>query len=230
MIGITMRSKQVFSQRQWERKEVRTALQDGSHEGVTLLATVCADGTALSPANVYQSDNSILQALWAAKVDTEKHVCFISPSLSGWTNNELGSAWSEQVFECCTKQKACLGRNWCLLILDGHSSHLTFDFLDFCKAHRILVSVFTPHSTHTLQLLDIVCFKPLSGAHTHQLTCHLHCTQDLIPLKKGKFFLLFWAAWGSSITKKLVLKSFKSTVYGQRTLTSFSSGSTTRSG
>jgi hypothetical protein len=92
MIGITMRSKQVFSQRQWERKEVRTALQDGSHEGVTLLATVCADGTALSPANVYQSDNSILQALWAAKVDTEKHVCFISPSLSGWTNNELGSA------------------------------------------------------------------------------------------------------------------------------------------
>jgi hypothetical protein len=146
-----------------------------------------------------------------AKVDTEKHACFISSSLSGWTNNELGSAWLEQVFERCTKQKACLGHTWRLLILDGHSSHLTFDFLDFYEAHHILVSVFTPHSTHTLQLLDIVCFKPLSGAYTHQLTCHLHRTQGLIPLKKGYFFPLFWAAWGFSITKKLVLKSFEST-------------------
>jgi hypothetical protein len=73
------------------------------------------------------------------------------------------------------------------------------------------VSVFTPHSTHTLQLLNIVCFKPLSGAYTHQLTCHLHCTQGLIPLKKGNFFPLFWAAWGFFITEKLVLKSLKST-------------------
>jgi uncharacterized protein YndB with AHSA1/START domain len=133
-------------------------------------------------------------------------------------------AWLQQVFERCTKQKARLGRDWRLLIVDGHGSHLTFEFLEYCEAHRILVSVFPPHSTHTLQLLNIVCFKPLSGAYTHQLTCHLHRTQGLIPLKKGKFFLLFWAAWGSSITKKLVLKSFKSTVYGQRTLTSFSSG------
>jgi hypothetical protein len=29
MIGVTTRSKRVFSQRQWERKEVRAALQDG---------------------------------------------------------------------------------------------------------------------------------------------------------------------------------------------------------
>jgi hypothetical protein len=62
-----------------------------------------------------------------------------------------------------------------------------------------------------LQPLDVVCFKPLSGAYTHQLTRHLHRTQGLVPLKKGDFFPLFWAAWSSSITEKLVLKSFKST-------------------
>jgi hypothetical protein len=90
---------------------VRAALQDSSREWVTLLATVCADGTALPPAIVYQLDNSTLQAPCVAKVDTEKHACFISSSLSGWTNNKLGSAWLEQVFECCTKLKARLGRN-----------------------------------------------------------------------------------------------------------------------
>jgi hypothetical protein len=103
MIGITTRSKRVFSQRQWERKEVTAALQDGSREWVTLLATVCADGTALPPGIIYQSDNSTLQAPWVAEIDTEKHDCFVSSSPSGWTNNELGLAWLEQVFERCTK-------------------------------------------------------------------------------------------------------------------------------
>jgi hypothetical protein len=134
---------------------------------VTLLATVCADGTALPPGIIYQSDNSTLQAPWVAEIDTEKHNCFISSSPSGWTNNELGLVWLEQVFERCTKQKARLGRDWRLLILNGHGSHLTFEFLEYCKAHRILVSVFPPHSTHTLQPLDVVCFKPLSGAYTY---------------------------------------------------------------
>jgi transposase-like protein len=211
MIGVTTRPKRVFSRRQWERKEVRAALQDGSREWVTLLATVCADGTALPPGIIYQSDNSTLQAPWVAEINTQKHNCFISSSLSGWTNNELGLAWLEQVFERCTKQKARLGRDWRLLILDGHGSHLTFEFLEYCEAHRILVSVFPPHSTHTLQPLDVVCFKPLSRAYTHQLTRYLHRTQGLVPLKKGDFFPLFWAAWSSSITEKLVHKGFEAT-------------------
>jgi uncharacterized protein YndB with AHSA1/START domain len=186
-------------------------LQDGSREWVTLLATVCADGTALLPGIIYQSDNSTLQAPWVAEIDTEKHDCFISSSPSGWTNNKLGLAWLQQVFERCTKQKARLGRDWRLLIVDGHGSHLTFEFLEYCEAHRILVSVFPPHSTHTLQPLNVVCFKPLSSTYTHQLTCHLHRSQGLVPLKKGDFFPLFWEAWSTSMTEKLALKSFEST-------------------
>jgi hypothetical protein len=145
------------------------------------------------------------------EVNTEKYECFVSSSPSGWTNNELGLAWLEQVFERCTKQKACLGGNWCLLILDEHGSHLTFDFLEYCKSKRILLCVFPPHSTHTLQPLDVVCFKPFSVAYTHQLTRYLYHTQGLVSLKKGDFFLRFWEAWRSSITVKLVHKDFEAT-------------------
>ena len=53
MISVTTRSKRVFSRRQWERKEVRAALQDGSREWVTLLATLSADGTILPPGIIY---------------------------------------------------------------------------------------------------------------------------------------------------------------------------------
>jgi hypothetical protein len=62
-----------------------------------------------------------------------------------------------------------------------------------------------------LQLLDVVMFKPLSDAYSSELTDHLHHSQELVPIKKGGFFLLFWKAWKSSFKKELVLKSFEAT-------------------
>jgi hypothetical protein len=85
------------------------------------------------------------------------------------------------------------------------------NFLDYCQAHRILLAVFPSHSTLTLQLLDVVCFKPLSNYYTKELTRQLHRTQGLIPVKKGDFFPLFWRAWVSSFTTGTVLKSFEAT-------------------
>jgi hypothetical protein len=51
MIGITGRLKGVFSRRTWEKKEVGATLQDGSREWITLLACVCAGGSALPPSS-----------------------------------------------------------------------------------------------------------------------------------------------------------------------------------
>jgi hypothetical protein len=105
---------------------------------------------------------------------------FVSSSPTGWTNNNIGLAWLEQVFNHETKQKAHLGRDWRLFILDGHGSYLSIDFIEYCKAHKILLAVFPPHSTHTLQPLDVVCFKPLSSNYSAKLTNHLLKTQGLL--------------------------------------------------
>ena len=171
-----------------------SALQDGNREWVTLLSTVCADGSALPPAIIFQSANNTLQDLWVADVKAGKHNVHISSSPSGWTNNDVGLAWLEQVFDRYTKEKARRGRSWRLLIVDGHGSHLTQDFFDYCEAHRIILAVFPPHSTHTLQPLDVVMFKPLSDAYTLSLTNHLQESLGLLPVKKGDFFLLFWSS------------------------------------
>ncbi|KAH8631304.1 pogo transposable [Alternaria alternata] len=85
-----------------------------------------------------------------------------------WSNNELGLAWLQQVFERHTAAKA--RRQWRLLILDGHGSHVTPEFLEFCEAKRIIVMVYPPHLTHSLQPLDVVLFGPLSSHYTKQLT------------------------------------------------------------
>ena len=62
LIGITGRSKRVFSRRMWEGKEVRAAIQDGSREWITLLACVCADGSHLPPSLIYQSAASAIRS------------------------------------------------------------------------------------------------------------------------------------------------------------------------
>jgi hypothetical protein len=211
MIGVTGRSKHVFSQLQWELKKVRTSLQDGSREWVTVVTAVRADGSTLLPALVYSLANSTLQGSWVAAIEATKHDVFVSSSPAEWTNNDIGLAWLEQVFGCKTKQKARLGRDWRLLILDSHSSHFSMDFIKYCKAHKILLAVFPPYSTHMLQPLDVVCFKPPSTSYSTKLCDYLFKTQTLLAVQKGDFFPLFWSAWESSLTTKLIRKAFKAT-------------------
>jgi hypothetical protein len=118
-------------------------------------------------------------------------------------------AWLEQLFDRETRKKA--RRKWRLLILDGHGSHVTMDFISFCDANKILLMVFPPHATHSLQPLDVVMFAPLSSAYSKELIYYLHCSQGLLSVKKGDFFTLFWAAWVSSFKEETVLQSFKTT-------------------
>jgi hypothetical protein len=129
-IGVLGRSKRIFSRRQYEKKEVRQARQDGSREWVSLLAAICADGTTLPPSIIFPSKNSTIQSHWVADIETGKHTIHVASSPSGWTNNDIGLAWLEQVFDRYTKPKARL--KYRLLIVDGHGSHLTQEFLEYC--------------------------------------------------------------------------------------------------
>jgi hypothetical protein len=41
-----------------------------------------------------------------------------------------------------------------LLLFDGYSSHLTFQFLEYCNKKKIIPFCFSPYTTHLLQPLD----------------------------------------------------------------------------
>jgi hypothetical protein len=209
MIGCTGRSKRVFGKELWERKEIRESLQDGLREWITVLACVGADGSALPLSLIFQAANGNVRSTWVQHIEAGKHDVFVTSSPSGWTNNDIGLAWLEQVFDRKTKIKA-QGR-WRLLIIDGHGSHFTQDFLDFCEDNHILLFVFPAHSTHTLQPLDVVMFKPLSSSYSESLATFMFTTQGYLAIKKGDFFPLFWHAWITSFKEETVLKSFEAT-------------------
>jgi hypothetical protein len=113
------------------------------------------------------------------------------------------------VFDPATKRKA--RRKYRVLILDGHGSHVTRRFLDYCDTHRILVLVYLPHATHTLQPLDVSCFKLLSQSYSNELIKHSYTTRGRIPIQKADFISLFWPAWINTFTETLVLSAFVST-------------------
>ena len=57
LIGNIGRSKRIFSRRIWEKKEVRVLLQDSNCVWITVLACICADGSALPPSLIYEAAN-----------------------------------------------------------------------------------------------------------------------------------------------------------------------------
>jgi len=144
---------------------ITKAQTDGNREFISLLACICADGTMIPPALIYQGKSHDLQSSWLE--DLGEDTTYFAASDNGWSCNSLGLQWLEKIFDRHTKEKA--GRSRRLLIVDGHSSHVNIAFLDLASRLRILVLIMPPHSTHRLQPLDIGMFGPLSTAYSKQL-------------------------------------------------------------
>jgi hypothetical protein len=170
-LGRVGRTKRVFDKALYTQKGVRQALEDGSSEWITVLACIGSDGLALSPSLIFKGANGVVQSSWVDAIEAGKHSIFITSSSSGWSNNDIGLAWLKEVFEKETRRYASTGRR--LLLMDGHSSHATMDFINYCNDHSILLAVFPPHSTHRLQPLDVAMFKPLADAYSAELADYL---------------------------------------------------------
>lgn len=115
LIGILSKVKRVFSRSMYDSGKLRHIIQDGNREWITTTACICADGTALTPALIYQAASRAIQDTWLQDFDPEIHQAFFTSLASGWTSNDIGLAWLKQVFDRETKQKA--RSSWRLLRL-----------------------------------------------------------------------------------------------------------------
>ena len=88
LIGFGHAVKRIMTREAYEKGRVKSAKQDGSREFISLLATICADGTCLPPALIYQGTSGDLQNTWVDKL-TEQDEAFFTSSKTGWSNNEF---------------------------------------------------------------------------------------------------------------------------------------------
>lgn len=130
------------------------------------------------------------------------------PPPSGWTNDIIGISWLREIFDRETKDKA--RRQWRLLILDGHGSHVTKEFIEYCYANKIYLLTYPPHSTHSLQPLDVGIFSPLAKAYSDRLEEFLHESQGLCSLTKRDFFRLFFPSWEKALSQKNIKSAWRS--------------------
>jgi hypothetical protein len=83
----------------------------------------------------------------------------IGASAEGWTTDMHGQQWLQDCFDPATKEKAANKPR--VLICDGHKSHITGNFIDFCLKNNIRLLIIPPHASHIVQPLDLACFGPL---------------------------------------------------------------------
>ena len=123
-------------------------------------------------------------------------------SESGWTNDELGFQWLTMVFDQASKNKTRNGRDWRLLFVDGHGSHVNERWLEWCEKHRVHLVIYSPHSTHRLQPLDVSLFSPLSTYYSQELDQFIQDCQCINKVSKNDFFKLFWKAYNQAFIEK----------------------------
>jgi hypothetical protein len=184
LIGLAHALKRIMTQEAYDQFRIRAAKQDGSREFISLLATICADGTKVPPALIYQGVSGDLQDSWVDEL-TDKDEAFFASSKNGWSNNEFGLNYLKDIFDPYTRAKAGRGRR--LLIVDGHSSHVNMAFIDMCDRLRILVMILPPHSTHRLQPLDVGLFQPLATAYSNELNSLMHKGESFVTMTKRMF-------------------------------------------
>lgn len=211
LIGVLTKSKRIFTKEALSEKQLLGNKQDGNREWITVLATICADGSHLSPGLIYKALTGNLQDTWLQDFEPQQHQVFFASSPNGWTCNELGLSYLKKIFDRETKEKARKGREWRLLVVDGHGSHINMDFLDYCHKHRILVAVYPPHTTHRLQPLDVSLFSPLATYYSQELDQFIHQSQGLTELTKRDFFRLFWPAFEKAFSLQNIQSGWSKT-------------------
>lgn len=206
-IGLQNTMKRVVAKDQLQSKKLLGASQDGSREFITLVAGICADGTALPPALIYEGKSGDLQDTWLEDYDHSRDEAYFAATAKGWTNEDLGVSWFMKVFQPKTAPKA--GKGYRMLIVDGHSSHVNMRFVNKCDEYRIILAILPPHSTHRLQPLDLKIFSPLSTYYSQELDRVIQSSCGYSRVTKRSFWSIFKIAWQKASSKANILSAFR---------------------
>ena len=197
-MGVISTSKVITTS---ERKGRPRTTQPGNRKWVTVIEAVNAKGWAIPPFVIF--DGKLHQTTW---YQTGVPATWrIAVSDNGWTNDKLGLEWIRHFHE---NTKHCKGK-WRLLIFDGHGSHQTAEFRDFCLQNCILTLCMPAHTSHILQPLDVSCFGPLKKAYSSQIENKMRLGVNHIT--KEEFLPAFFIAHQQTMTVETIISGFKAT-------------------
>jgi len=176
-------------------------LQPGNREWATAIECVSSDGFALPPLLIVQGVNHL--ASWYTECNLPSS-WVVKPSPNGWTDNETALEWIQHFN---THTKARQQGVYRMLVLDGHESHHSVDFEEYCKKNCIITLCLPPHSSHLTQPLDVGCFSALKQAYGRELEDFIKA--HITHITKLEFFIAFGSAHFKAITPENIKGGFQ---------------------
>src|SRR5690606_10068265 len=180
--------------------------QSGSRAWTTLLECVSATGSAIPPLVIYKG-RSVQQQWFPLDLRPYTDWKFHSTE-NGWTDNETAVYWLKEIFIPATQASDLAAAR--LLILDGHKSHESTEFMYLCYTHNIHLLYLPPHTSHVLQPLDQSVFGPLKSAYRKELG-YLEQWNDSTIVGKRNFLNCYRKARQSALTAQNIRSGWKST-------------------
>jgi hypothetical protein len=184
-----------------ERRQAPKSVQPGNTEWVTAIVAANASGWSIPPFVIFKGAQQY--DTWHDEV-ADRPGWHISVSNKGWTSDMHGLQWLKHFNKWSEGRRVGPRR---LLIMDGHASHDTVEFRDYCKDHDIITLCMPPHSSHLLQPLDVGCFRPLKRAYSTEIEDLVRCRVNHVT--KEEFLPAFKAAYDKAIVEDNIIASFR---------------------
>jgi hypothetical protein len=187
-----------------DARKVRTLKKThGSRAWTTIIECISATGRALDPLVIFKGKTVQMQYFPEEMKGLDGWS--FEASEKGWTDDSIALKWLKQVFIPQTKPETPSSR---LLIVDGHGSHVTDDFMWECFKNDIYLIFLPPHTSHVLQPLDISVFSPLKTAYRSAI--QIDPTVSLSsPYAKIMFLMAYQKARLKSLTESNIKAGFK---------------------
>ena len=177
-----------------------SSLINGGKGQVSVLACVSAGGCCMPPLVMFSS-----RTLQDGMDIGEVPGTIYGLSDTGWMNKEIFSDWFSYHFLKYAPPARPL-----LIIMDGHSSHFTPDFINRAAEEDIIVMCLPPNSTHKTQPLDKGPFSPLKVAWKEECHSFLLKNPEKV-ISKFSFSAIFGKAWLKAMTSSNIIAGFKVT-------------------
>ena len=97
-----------------------------------------------------------------------------------------------------------------LLILGGHTNHVSLLFIQYCRQHNIIPLCLPSHSTHVLQPVDVGIFSPLSKAYKSRF--QQHSAFGIERSVNEQFLMFFQAARQEAISLRNIARCLESSL------------------
>ncbi|KAM4066697.1 DDE superfamily endonuclease [Hirsutella rhossiliensis] len=166
----------------------------------SFIEAITADGRALTPGIIFKGKE--LQKQWFKQEFRKFADWHYITSPNGWTDNNIAVEWLEEVYLPQTRPSDESEAR--LIILDGHGSHATNNWMATCFLNNIYCCYLPSHCSHGLQPLDNGVFNAIKAAYRKELD-RLASLTDSAPVDKVNFIRAYARAREMGMTQKHIV-------------------------